>query len=57
MCFGGGQPAAPINKPAYAPDESDQFFDITMEDREAGTTSTIRKRPDEKPTTATNGRK
>ena len=42
MCF-GGQPAAPINKPSYSPEESDQHFDVTM--RDADGKETILRKP------------
>lgn len=56
MCFGGGKPAAPINRPTYTPDESDEYFDITMEDEKTGTTSTISKRTADQNQKATAGK-
>lgn len=32
MCFGSKQPAAPIQKPNYKPEDMDDYFTVTMED-------------------------
>lgn len=31
MCFGGTQPAAPINRPAYAPEDAHKHFEFDSE--------------------------
>lgn len=36
MCFGGGQPKPPVNKPTYTPAQANQFFDISMKNEETG---------------------
>lgn len=56
MCFGGGQPAAPINKPTYAPEDADKFFDVTMEDETTGQVSTLSKRTAQQNKDATAGK-
>lgn len=41
MCF-GGQPKAPINKPAYAPEDANKHFDVT-EQEDGGTKKVLQK--------------
>jgi len=56
MCFSGGQPKAPINKPTYAPDQASDYFDVTMEDEEDGKVKSISKRTAQQNKDATAGR-
>lgn len=56
MCFGGGQPSAPINKPTYAADQADGYFDVTMEDTETNKVTRLSKRTAEQNKNATAGK-
>lgn len=56
MCFGGGKPSAPINRPTYAAQDADGYFDVTMEDTETNKVTRLSKRSAEENEKATAGK-
>ena len=51
MCLGGKTPSAPVNAPAYAPEDEHKYFQTTMTD-ESGKVTDLKKANTETPRTS-----